>query len=331
MTARVVAAQRVVPLHQGRPAPVDEAADVGQGVRDGEPRRRVQRPLPVELGAVPGGRPSLAEDRVRAVRDRRRPDSRLPIAAGVEEARRPSVRTPTCGGCPCTRRRRSRRGRAGACLARGRRRQRLDAALGELGHEPPNREDDGRRARHVARGPRAASGRSPRRGSPRRPRPRRRPGTGSGATTTRAPSRSATWRRMLMIALYSWSSVRSSSPGSNRSERTTAFTAPVALATNARSSGSAPTNAPSVPRASASRPGRSRARNWTGRASRRSRQRAVPRGPRSRARAERPVIQERDRRVERPQGGEVRRHGRMMTGTLAPWVPSTRWRRSSSC
>jgi hypothetical protein len=40
-------------------------------------------------------------------------------------------------------------------------------------------------------------------------------GNGSAATTTRAPDCPATWRMTLSVALYSWSVVRISSPGSN--------------------------------------------------------------------------------------------------------------------
>ena len=46
---------------------------------------------------------------------------------------------------------------------------------------------------------------------------------------------------------------------------------------------------------------------------------------------ERAVIQERDRGVEGPQAGELGRHRQIMTGTLGPWAPSTRWTRFSSC
>ena len=42
-------------------------------------------------------------------------------------------------------------------------------------------------------------------------------------------------------------------------------------------------------------------------------------GPR--ARPERAVVQERDRGVEGPRGGVLGRHRQMMTGTLGPWVP----------
>ena len=52
---------------------------------------------------------------------------------------------------------------------------------------------------------------------------------------------------------------------------------------------------------------------------------------RPRTRAERAVVEEGDRRIERPERGEGRRHARIMPGTLGPWVPSTRWSRSSSC
>ena len=48
-------------------------------------------------------------------------------------------------------------------------------------------------------------------------------GKGIGATTTRAPSRAATARIALIVALYSWSFVKSSSPGANRSDCNTAL------------------------------------------------------------------------------------------------------------
>ena len=71
-------------------------------------------------------------------------------------------------------------------------------------------------------------------------------GNGSGASTTRAPSRSATARIVFRMALYSWSLVSSSSPGSKRSERSTAFTPVVAFGTKTSPVGSAPRKAPSA-------------------------------------------------------------------------------------
>jgi hypothetical protein len=51
----------------------------------------------------------------------------------------------------------------------------------------------------------------------------------------------------------------------------------------------------------------------------------------SRARSERPVVEERHPRIQLPVTREGRRHRRMMAGTLRPWAPSTPWTRSSSC
>ena len=192
------------------------------------------------------GRPtgSPAQDLVRAVRDRVRADAGLAVGPGVEERRALRRADPLVevAGVP---------GGAEPIEVEGQhaRRvravdERLDPALGERGDDPLDRKHERRRARDVAdqceprpsvTAPRMASTTASSDAT----------GNGIGATTTRAPSRSATWRRTLMVALYSWSSVRSSSPGANRSERSTALTAPVALATNARSSGSAPMNAPS--------------------------------------------------------------------------------------
>jgi hypothetical protein len=51
----------------------------------------------------------------------------------------------------------------------------------------------------------------------------------------------------------------------------------------------------------------------------------------ARACPERAVVQEGDRLIEGPLGGELGRHRQIMTGTLGPWVRSTRWTRFSSC
>ena len=75
-------------------------------------------------------------------------------------------------------------------------------------------------------------------------------GKGSAATSSVAPSRAATNAAALRIALYSWSAARMRSPGWKRSERRTVLTPVVALATKARSSGSAFRNAPTRRRAS---------------------------------------------------------------------------------
>ena len=89
--------------------------------------------------------------------------------------------------------------------------------------------------------------------------------------TTVAPSRAAAARSALTVALYSWSVVRSSSPGWNRSEWRTVFTPVVAFETKARPAGSAPRNAPMRSRASARAGGRMRSMNRTGSDSSRSR------------------------------------------------------------
>ena len=92
------------------------------------------------------------------------------------------------------------------------------------------------------------------------------PATGSGTwtITTRAPLSSAATRSALSAALYSWSVASSSSPGPRRSEPSTVAMPDVAFGTNARSSGSAPTKAPTAARAAASRSSSPRARKATG-------------------------------------------------------------------
>src|SRR5439155_816204 len=49
----------------------------------------------------------------------------------------------------------------------------------------------------------------------------------------------------------------------------------------------------------------------------------------ARAGSERAVIQEGDRGIEGPQAGELGGHRQIMTGTLEPWEPWTRWIHSS--
>ena len=139
-------------------------------------------------------------------------------------------------------------------------------------------------------------------------------GKGIRATTTVAPSRAATKRIALSVALYSWSLVSSSSPGSKRSDCSTVLTPVVAFVTKARPSGSAPRKAPIASRASSSRPGRSPDRNRTGSASSRSRQRPLDREDRLRARAVRAVVEERHGRIQPP--AEVRPHRRAHRGVV---------------
>ncbi len=92
-------------------------------------------------------------------------------------------------------------------------------------------------------------------------------GSGIRASTTTAPRSAAVTRRALSAASYSWSVARSSSPGLRSSERSTVAMPAVAFGTKTRSSGSAPTKAPTAARAAASRSSRLRARNATGLAS----------------------------------------------------------------
>ena len=101
-----------------------------------------------------------------------------------------------------------------------------------------------------------------------------RTGKGMCAMTTVAPRRRATKRIALRVALYSWSSVSSSSPGCSVGsiERSTVLTAEVALATKHRSSGAAPMKAARASRARSSSRGRSVARKRTGSRSMRLRQ-----------------------------------------------------------
>jgi hypothetical protein len=87
------------------------------------------------------------------------------------------------------------------------------------------------------------------------------------ARTTRAFARSATASSALSVALYSWSSVSSSSPGRSRSEARTVATPVVALGTGTSPSGSACRKAATLRRASSTRVSSSRVRNRIGFAS----------------------------------------------------------------
>ena len=156
----------------------------------------------------------------------------------------PSARTATCGRCRSSRRRRARRRRPGPCpgawapsTSVSIPRRSISATSSATGRISAvglvtwlTRRS---RVRSVTAARIAASASS----GPAI-------GKGIGATTTRAPSRAATARIALIVALYSWSSVRSSSPGSNRSDCRTVLTPVVALGTKARPSGIGAEEAP---------------------------------------------------------------------------------------
>ena len=89
-------------------------------------------------------------------------------------------------------------------------------------------------------------------------------GNGMRARTTFAEDWAATKRTAFRQELYAWSVASSSSPFSKRSDRRMVLIPAVALVTSARSSASAPTNAPISDRDQSSRSSRSRARNRTG-------------------------------------------------------------------
>lgn len=89
-------------------------------------------------------------------------------------------------------------------------------------------------------------------------------GNGICATTTRHPACSATKFKALRQALYSWSVVRSSSPGLNPMDLRTVLTPEVAFGTKTRSSALHRTNAASDARAASSNSSNWRAKKWTG-------------------------------------------------------------------
>ena len=316
--------------HHGRPAAVEQSADVGEGVRNAQPGGRVERALPVELRPVPARSTPGPDGRVRAVGDRRRADSRLAIGPDVEERgalRRADplvevARVPRGPDRGQVERQHPRRVRAVD--------ERLDAALGERRDDPGDREDERRRARDVAED-----------GDPGPVGDRVEDrvddlvliatGNGIRATTTRAPvalgdvAEDVEDGVVLVVVgqeLVAGAEAERAEdrvrPRPSRWRRT--------RGRRDRRRGRREHAARLGEKA-----GRSRARNWTGRASSRSRQLALALEHRPRARAERAVVEEGDRRVEGPERGEGRRHPRIMPGTLGPWVPSTRWSRSSSC
>ena len=143
-------------------------------------------------------------------------------------------------------------------------------------------------------------------------------GKGSRAITTRAPDRSATKRSALRAALYSWSRLSSSSPGSNRRERRTVFSPVVAFGTKARSSGSAPTNLPSAVLASARRSVELPAEEPDRLGLEPIAEGRLDREHLARARPERAVVEERDPRIEGPARTGI--HRRRVPG--APVVAS---------
>ena len=122
---------------------------------------------------------------VRAVGDRQRPDRGLAVAPDVEERAAPSGRTATCGRCRCSTRPRARPGASGTMPGRvGAVDQAVDAALGERRDDPLDRQDQRRRARHVADQRQPGPGRDRVEDRRQRPRPGRRSGTGSGRRST---------------------------------------------------------------------------------------------------------------------------------------------------
>ena len=168
----------VVSGHDGRPAAIDEPTDELEGRRNRQPRRGVERPLPVELGAEAR---SGTDHRVGAVRDRPRPDAALPVAPNVEESRSlrradPLVEVARVVGRaqPVEIERDHPRGMGAVD-------ERVDSPLRQGGDEPLDRQDEGRRARDVTDDERAASARLRPTISARR---RRRP-TGPGTAAAR--------------------------------------------------------------------------------------------------------------------------------------------------
>lgn len=89
-------------------------------------------------------------------------------------------------------------------------------------------------------------------------------GNGTCVTTTRHPACSATKFNAFRQALYSWSVVRSSSPGLKPMDLRTVLTPEVAFGTKTRSSALHPTNAASDARAASSNASNWRAKKWTG-------------------------------------------------------------------
>ena len=234
---------------------------------------------------------------------------------GPTGPRCPSARTATCGRCPSSTRRRARRRRAATIPGAWapstsvsiprRSSSATSSATGKMSAGRARDVADQRRAASAAvtaariASSASAAGRD-------RERDRR--------DHDRAPSRAATARIALIVALYSWSLVSSSSPGSKRSDCRTVLTPVVALGTKARPVGIRAEEAPTAARASSSSPGRSSVRNCD-----RLGLEPVAPGPldgedRFRAGAVRAVVEERDRRVEPPaevgvHAGSPRRRG----------------------
>ena len=300
----------------------------------GEPRRRVERALPVELGPVTGSLPRRRRGAFAPCEIVARPDPGLAVAPDVEEGRAlrradPLVEVAAYHAAP-------ERVEVERQHPRGVRPvdERVDPAVGERRDDPLDREDERGRARDVADEREPGSIGDRRRGSRSTTSSSEAAGNGSRATTTRAPSRSATWRSdvedRVVLVVVGEELVAGLEP-ERADDRVDARRS--RSRRSARSSGSAPTNAPSRPAHLGEEAGEvageelDRLRARAGRATRAGR-----RGPSVGQAPNEPWL----RNVTSGSSAQWRASGdgiaRMMAGTLrGRWVPSTRWTRSSSC
>ena len=322
----------MVALHHRRPATVEQPTDETKRLRDGQPRRRVERALPVELGPVPG-RPSsrvIGHGGVRPVRDRVRADAGLAIASSVEERRAlrradPFVEVAGVPGRPePVEVERQHARRVGTVD------QALDAPLGERRDEPLDREDERGRARDVAEEGKPSPVRDPLEQGVDHDvlgRDRERDLGDHDAGPVALGDMAQDVDRGVVLVVVGQELVAGRKPeraedGVDGAGRVGDEGEVVRVSADERAEVAPGTG--------------QETRQVAGKELDRLRLEPVAERPldlehRTRARPERSVVQERDRGVESPGGGVLGRHRQMMTGTLGPWVPWTRWIRSSSC
>jgi hypothetical protein len=272
----------------------------------------------------------LAEDGIGAVRDRARPDAGLAVASGVEEGRAFRGTDPLVevagvpGGPEPIELERQHPWRMGAVD------ERLDPPLGERRHDPPDREGECRRARDMADeeqpGPLG-------RGSEERVDDRvvgdgreRNPGDDDpGAVALGDVPQDVDRRVVLVVVRQELVAGREAQGSDDRVDRPG----------RVRDEGQIVRIGADERAELRSRPGQEdrqvAGEELDGLGLHPVTPAVLGLEHRPRGRAERAVVQEGDRGIERPVAGQVRRHRRMMTGTLGPWVRSTRWTRSSSC